>query len=266
MSHGVDAVSCVSRNSDFKHHSNAEQAMRSNPNLWWHFAFRQQLVFLGMFVTFCGPMMGVVVFAIGQNEAQFEKEGASVDGTVISKSQLTKVGKSGGTSYKVSYRYRTADGREFEGEGFIPFKHWDGLTEGGTLSVRYLASDMSRSEPNYPARLRTPTMTYVGFGIAGVLALLGLILLLTSLRTISRRVLLLRTGQRTNAWIKQVIPEAGVLVYQYWDDNGDEHEGREQAPRGIQGAMNIGDQFLVLVDPANPKRHEIDMLGVRANG
>ena len=56
------------------------------------------------------------------------------------------------------------------------------------------------------------------------------------------------------------------MVYQYWDANGDEHEGREQAPRGIQGARNVGDQFLVLVDPTNPKRHEIDMLGVRASG
>jgi hypothetical protein len=98
-----------------------------------------------MFVTFCGPMMGVVVFAIGQNEARFDEEGVSITGTVISKSQVTKVGKSGGTSYKVSYRYQTADGREFEGEGFIPFKHWDGLKEGGTLPVKYLESDVSRS-------------------------------------------------------------------------------------------------------------------------
>lgn len=230
--------------------------------IWFHFA-TQGLFFLGVLLLVCSPLLTVVILGIARSNNELASRGTSVKASVIGKSQQTKVGAAGGTTYVVEYRFRTVDGNEQTGRGYLPFLEWEPLQEGSSLAVRYLPDNPSENQPQTQLDHQASPAMWVGVAIGSTLFVIGCIITIANWLGIRGKMRLLLMGDECPAEICEVHPELGVISYRYLDGDGREHVHKIQAPRGIQSARQVGDRFLVCVDPSLPERHVVDMLGAR---
>jgi hypothetical protein len=229
---------------------------------WWRFA-RESLYFLGLFLLFCGPVTLAVGLFMERDAILFETDGVETDGTVTSKSRQVRVGRGSSRTYLVDYRYEVGD-RTYEAKGAVPFSFWNSAREGTKVPIVYLESDPSRSETKFPRAVGDHVAGIAVLAGGGVLLLLGGILAWTGRRGINRRMRTLLEGEPRPAQVTQFLSEYGVVVYRYRDSAGQVHDDRRiVAPQGINGARSPGDRFTVYVDPRHPKRHEIDIEGLR---
>jgi Protein of unknown function (DUF3592) len=230
--------------------------------MWFRYALRHSLLPV-LLLLLIGTSIGtVIIYSLLKTNFQFRREGVEAEATVLDKSR-TRAKKS--WNNKVVYQFTGPDGNVIEAEDAIPDGPWAGLKKGSRMPILYLRSDPSKSRANFVSsedRIQMGTIGIIaGCAVAG-LALLGV---LFSMRGLSKRIRLVRTGERTLATVKEFLAEYGVVVYEYRDDAGQPHEGREQAPRGICGAKDPGETFVVLYDPRKPQRHEIDRYSLRSD-
>lgn len=110
------------------------------------------LSILGLVFTTVGvATFFLASFMIGQ-EKRYEKEGRTVQGTVIKKGSYTSSSSQRGTTrrsthYCVDYTFTTEDGQERAGEGDIPHSLWRTLDQGSAIEVQYLPHRPSENRP-----------------------------------------------------------------------------------------------------------------------
>ncbi len=229
--------------------------------LWFRYALRHWLLPQSLLLLIGGLIMGAIFFALQRDEFRFQREGVEAEGTVLAKSRMRA--KKSWTN-KVVYQYTDPSGKAHQSQDTIPEIPWTGLNKGSRLPILYLTSDPAKSRTNYVSTGQRVLLGYIGVGAGAALAGIGLLAFLFSLRSVSKQVWVVRSGRRTLATVKEFLAEYSVVVYEFRDTAGQAHEGREQAPRGINGARNPGDKLVVLYDPQRPNRHEIDRYAVRA--
>lgn len=232
--------------------------------LWWRLAIRQGTLFQGLLILFCGGLAVATGFIVKDLSTRFDQNATTTTATVTAKSQVTKVGAGGGTSYQVKYRYEVA-GIQHTGEGFLSFATWDSLKTGDSIEIRYRNEKPAESETlvGRENAVSGGIASYVLWGLGGLFLLLGLWLFLSSRRQLSQQLQLIETGDVRSATITTPPSEHGVIGFRYEASDGSEHDGQVQAPHGIGNAQRVGQTFIVIIDPANPTRHEVDLWDYR---
>lgn len=220
------------------------------------------LLLVGLGLTFA------VLFSLYRDH-QYRTEGQIVDGVVVNRRISTSRDSKGrvSTYHYVRYTFTDAAGRPHETEESVSGEFYYSTRMLGTQPVEYLASDATI---NRLQRHRDHVSKWVMGSIAGVLLLIAYFVFFGSRRSARRRVGVLFHGQATPGQIV-VSEQRGrgknrrhVLQYRYLDLNG-----REQTSKDVNVASKVMHRFprgtviTVLIDPADPRRPEPDLYGVR---
>jgi hypothetical protein len=137
--------------------------------------------FVGLPFLIIGIYTGTQVMT---QQERFQKEGQSTQGMVLTKAM--KGGeKSSDTSYRITFRFSTADGQVVNGSASVSPEIWDRLEERGPVQVTYLPY---KPQSNWVKGKKVDRMLPIGFGIVGgIFTLLGGFVLIKALRQIGAR-------------------------------------------------------------------------------
>lgn len=100
-------------------------------------------------------------------DARFQQHARMIQGTVLTKTIVSSTSggilrrQSSSRSYRVTYRFVTPEGKEFEGSAGMYSKTWDNLTVGGPIQIAYL--------PDEPLTNRVQGRTDLGSAAARLL-------------------------------------------------------------------------------------------------
>ena len=130
------------------------------------------------------PFLIIGIYTATQTMTQrerFQKEGQSTQGMVLTKA-IQGGKKSSNESYRITYRFSTADGMVMMGEAPVSPEIWDKLEERGPVQVTYLPD---KPQSNRVEGKKVDWMLPIGSGIAGfVFTSLGGFVLFKALRRI----------------------------------------------------------------------------------
>lgn len=224
-------------------------------NFWFWFG--------GIWFTVGAPFL-VIGLYVGVQQAtvgkRLDAEGKTVEGTVLTKARRTSSsgsGRSGGTTYEVTFRFLTADGF-VQGRAEVSGTTWDSLVEREPIRVTYLP------EAPHHHRIAGQANGWILPGIfsvvGGIVTTLGGFILWRArsrLRTTER---LQREGVTTSATISDIraanIRINGVrqvaVHYRYQDDRGQSYSGKETFSPEEAARWKEGDRTTVRYDRRKP--------------
>lgn len=195
--------------------------------------------------------------ATARHEYEYRSAGESAGAVVLAK-DIRRATKDQGTSYEITYRFNTSDGRPVQRRESVSIATWEPLREGDTIAVEYLRRDPSVNRLADGGDLATPVSFIV---MGGVFGGVGGFLFIKGVRWVLRERRLRRDGTLTDATVTAVAPtkislnrqQQWAVYYQYRDHGGREQEGRSGylAPDEAQ-SWNRGDIGKVRFDRERP--------------
>jgi hypothetical protein len=228
-----------------------------NPNNFW-------LWFGGIWLS-VGAIFLVVGVSVGVYRSELnerlDKEGRTVDGTVLTKEIHTTSNKKGsrsGPSYRVEFRFVPREGEMVRGTADLTVEEWDLLEERGPIQVTYLPE---RPESYRVAGQSHDVLLPVIFGIVGgVIGSIGGFIVFNAVGTRKRERELSRTGMTAEATITDVGPSYlrinGVsqikVRYRFEDAQGKTRSGSCTMSPEEAGNWPHGHKGLVRYDPRKP--------------
>jgi hypothetical protein len=229
--------------------------MTNAKNFWFWF---------GSIWLFCGSPFLILGLYLGFQHVTITKrlntEGKTVEGMVLTKARKTSSsssGRSGGTTYEVTFRFLTRDGA-MTGSAQVTGDTWDQLVEREPILVTYV--------PDAPEQYRIDGQTSGwwlsgGFTIMGGIfaGLGGFILARARSRLLTNR-RLQREGVTTTATISDIRAanmringvEQLAVHYTYHDDRGRAHTGKETFPPEEAVRWKEGDRVTIRYDRRHP--------------
>lgn len=205
-------------------------------------------------------------------DRRFREEGVAAMATVVRTGHTPNVRAE--TGYFIRYRYRDTTGQDHVAEQPIGESTWRQYPAGAELPIVYLPDQPGQSQA-LPDQQPAWVLPAIFIGIGLVFAGPGWYLAIRSFRQVRRRLRVLRQGvavlgqvtslqEQTNVTINNRHP--WCLAYQFQDIEGQTHEGISPLlPQKLEARWAVGDPILVSHDAANPRCHEVDIYGVRAD-
>ena len=142
--------------------------------------FGSMWLFVGM------PFLIIGIYTATQTVTQqerFQKEGQSTQGMVLTKA-LQGGKKSSDSSYRITFRFTTADGKVMNGSASVSPELWDELEERRPVQVTYLPN---KPQSNRVDGKKIDWMLPIVFAIiGGIFTSLGGFVLIKALRQIGR--------------------------------------------------------------------------------
>lgn len=173
--------------------------------------------------------------------------------------------------YYIAYEF-TVDGQKFGGSFDVPQDRWAATQVGQSIEVLYLPSDPRVQRASDPIWLTVLVVPLAG-GLAAWIT--GIYLIVAGIRTIRRRVVLIESGTPALG----VVEEVGIvesrrgarsmesLRYRFLiETDGRQQMRNEKVKLNLAiklSEIEVGDLILVVYDPADPARHEIDFFQAR---
>lgn len=191
---------------------------------------------------------------------QLDAEGKTVEGMVLTKARKASSSSSGRSStptYEVTFRFLTPGG-VITGKADVSRDAWDSLSEREAIQVTYL--------PDRPQRYRVEGQTS-GWWLPGIFTILGgifgglggfILLRARNLTQIRRR--LQREGVTATATVSDVRAanmringiQQLAIHYEYRDERGRSHSGKEMFPPEEAARWKEGDRVTIRYDRRNP--------------
>lgn len=170
-------------------------------------------------------------------------------------------------------RYEYGQDPRHSGKTYVSVEEWDRTAAGRVLEIEYLPHEPDRSRVRRE-RSDASWLWLSAFGLPFAVA--GSIVAVRALRTEWRRTRLLQTGTahrgrvvlfETNQRVKVNNRPTTLLLYEFTDARGRRHEGKSLSlSRRMASRFGVGDEVVVVQDPSDPSRHEIDLFGCRNAG
>ena len=227
----------------------------SGPSLW-QLAKNSVFLWVGLLFVPIGAVFIGVGVSMALEERAFANRGQTADATVVDKSlEKANFDNNPSTRYIVRYRFTTPAGAAVEQTRQVSVEEWERLAPGSILPIRFL--------PERPVDERlADDSTWAGVVAFLTLGLIfvavGIPLLVSALREISRQRRLWRTGTTVPALVTGVAASStvvnGVLQweirYSYTDPAGAKHQGRSNCmPEHEARQWRRGDRGLARLDP-----------------
>ena len=252
------------------------------PRLFWRFLNGRRW-WLG-FALLAAGLAGSAAASLARThredeDGRFAAGAARTEGRVMSKAQNKD--PAGKTVYSMLYQYQDADGETFQEMARVSEATWHHYPVGGAVAVEYAARqpDVSRLEERERPP-PSPALVALG-GTALLLAAGGLFLCAAAILRARRRARVVRHGvaclgrvtelvaaPAANGTGRRTVPRKATyhLAYTFTDQRGVLREGQTTAlPRGFESRWRPGDSVLVLYQPPDVYRHEVDLYGARAD-
>jgi hypothetical protein len=188
--------------------------------------------------------------------------------------QKTTLQWSRSKSHRLEYQF-PVDGKKFNGSVDVPKQDWDNAQIGQALDVVFLPSDplVNRSASDGGVKPISYWLFFISIAIA---ADVGCVLLLAlGIRSLRRKLRLIAEGSPALAVIdcldihpgRKGRKYIGILGYEFQIQvNGVKNVQRKQLTWDIPyeiGEINLGQVVLVIYDPDDPDKSEIDRFGAR---
>jgi len=230
---------------------------------WMTFVKRSFAFWTGLFLLAFGGIFLAIGWTFLHRESQYQLDGQLADGIVLTKAieRATRSSSSGRrteTHYNVGYRFKTLDGRLYEGEQDVSVSTWDGLREQEPVRVQYVASSPTT---NRIASERATGSGYVFAGVGMITALVGATLLGRSAMSAHHKVRIWSQGTSADA-IVAAVEETNfkvnrrpmwVVRYRYRDHSARTHDGTSDYMTAEKANnWKIGDTIRVRFDPHKP--------------
>jgi len=211
-------------------------------------------MWVGTIFVVAGSVASVGSLGEWRDARRFERDAVTDRAEVVAKSLegATRDGNSS-TRYLVIYRFA---GHEQTEE--VPLEEWEALSEGDTVTVRYLTSDPTT------ARTRPPSPAWVPLLVAGVTALFALLGVAIARPWWRRAVVVLRVqrhGVAAEATVVEIAPSGTTfnrvpqwhLRYEFRDALGRAQRGLSNYLRPDQAAQwQVGDRGAIRYDRDRP--------------
>jgi len=227
------------------------------PRSFFNYAKRSFLVLFGGIWLLVGlPFLGVGI-GTAMSELRLQREGKVVTGTVLAK-DLRRATKNKSTTYSVTYRFTTADGKTVTDDAKVDFERWEQLQELGPISIRYLASRPGSNRPDQGNSWLLPVIFgsfgMVFGGIGGFLFFKGIVGILRNMRLEKEGTLAKATVtsvEQTNLRVNGR-PQWRIR-YQFTDRQGRKVDGKSDAmPYEEVERFREGGSGNVRFDPEKP--------------
>jgi hypothetical protein len=227
---------------------------------WW----------FGLIWAAVGTPFAVIAAVIALHEARYADEAVPVQATVVEKGHDTDLERS--STYWLRYRYLDAAGAEHVGRENVSWEVWRRYRDGDVLAAEYLRGDpaSSRLAEGGASRWLLPLI----FGAAGlVFGGTGWFLVARASRRAGRYARLMGEGSPALGKVLAVEVQQSVringrhpsyLVYEFTDDLGQKRHGESSyLPRELEERWQPGGAVLVLYDPNDPTRFDVDLFDAR---
>jgi hypothetical protein len=227
----------------------------SMPSLW-QLAKTSIVLWVGLLFVPIGTVFIGVSISMALEERAFANRGQTADATVIAKSlEKANFDNNPATRYIVRYRFTTPAGAAVEQTRQVSVEEWERLAPGSILPIRFL--------PERPVDER-PADESTWVGVASFLALglivvaVGIPLLVSALREISRQRRLWRTGTTVPALVTDVAGSSTIINgvrqweihYSYTDPAGAKHQGCSNCmPEDEARQWRRGERANARIDP-----------------
>lgn len=228
-----------------------------NPKNFW-FWFGGIWLSVGTIFLVVGVSVGVYRSMLND---RLDKEGRTVDGTVLTKELHTTSNKKGsrsGPSYRVEFRFVPREGEIVRGTANVTREEWDLLEERGPIQVTYLPD---RHESYRVAGQSHDVLLPLIFGIVGgVIGSIGGLIVINAVGAGRRKRELSRTGMSCEATITDIGPSYlrinGVsqikVRYRFEDAQGKTRHGSCTMSPAEAGNWPPGHTGKVRYDPRKP--------------
>jgi hypothetical protein len=220
------------------------------------YLLRTPLLWIGVLLVLPGLVFGTIGVAVAIQDARFAADGATAEGTVLSKNIKHATGSSS-TSYSIRYRFTASNDHAYEGSSSIEVHDWERLVERGPVTVEYLSADPSSNR--LPGSGAIP-LEVLFLAIGGVLVLLGGYFVWREARTLREYRRLLRVGTEATATVAAVESTnvrvnwnlQWVISYTY-RVGGQGYKGRSwMMPEVEARRYSRGDHATIRFDPDRP--------------
>jgi hypothetical protein len=228
----------------------------SRPSLW-QLAKNSIFLWVGLIFVPIGAVFIGIGVSMGLEERAFASRGQTADATVIDKSlEKANFDNNPSTRYIVRYRFTTPAGAEVEQTRQVSVEEWERLAPGSILPIRFLP-ERPADERRIDESTWAGAATFLALGL--IIAAVGIPLLLSALREISRQRRLWRIGTTVPALVSGVAASSTVINgarqweirYSYTDPAGGKHEGRSNCmPEDEARQWRRGDRGQARIDPS----------------
>jgi hypothetical protein len=247
--------------------------------------FRKYLWHDGSFAHGCaGILFGVVFTGIGllmlSMELPYWLKGVAAKGTVTGKrlsAALPNPGGrvcllahgGGGRKAIVSYTFEDNGGAKVHGSSRINRWKWDALQAGDAIDICYVQDTPERNRPAGPRWEAFFSFYFALFG--SVFLTTSTVTIIRRLRWIREQIAVLEFGQATSALIDRCVERSlgrkrrkvcDVHYHYLVPGNGAAPmvlEGMQTVTTGLRHQLQAGSLAVVIFDPADPKRHALDV-------
>jgi len=225
----------------------------------WRIVGTAVQLWVGVIFFILGTVFTVVGIQAASTEQAYNKNGLTVEATVLGKSiERAKRGEKSRTRYVVNYRFLSDQDQEIENVTEVPVEDWEDLAAGDKLQVTYLpdAPEINRVDGN-----NEWIAALVFIGIGGIFTLIGAGLAFMDLRSIIRTIRVSRHGLITQGTVLRAEPTRTTINkvpqwcihYRYRDNLGSEQEGASHRISPEEGRLSKeGDTGTVRYDEKSP--------------
>jgi hypothetical protein len=229
--------------------------MVTRANFWF--------VFGGLWFA-VGSLFAVIGGFVLRQEAtiaeRLARGGLAATGVVLAKSKHTD--RKHAPTFRIEYRYQSADGAVIEETANVDRKTWESLAEGGAVAVTYVR-DAPRMHRVQGQSVERQILGWIVTPIGSLFAISGALILwrATAQRKLVAR--LQREGTRASAEVIEVAPiglrlnrvDQWVVRYRYSDSIGRAYEGSSpsMSPE-VARRWRPGDRVEVAYERARPER------------
>src|SRR5262245_13693866 len=216
------------------------------------------------------PFFFIALFTF-LDQRHFNSHAINTTATIVEKGHSTS--NKGDSKYWMRYLYHDTAGNEHADVADVKWESWRKYSDGDELAISYLNDNPGRSHVN--ATDGEPVWILpLAFGGAGSLVgSVGWFLVVSSFLRAGRRARLIRTGTPVLGTVTGIDVNANVringrnplyLKYEFKDDSSMNREGRSpDLPRRMESRWAPGDHILVLCDPFDSSRFEVDLFDQR---
>jgi hypothetical protein len=221
---------------------------------FFRLAWRSGLCASGLFFVLVGGIFAALGGTKLAAELRYQRDGVHARGTILSKSFERASGGKSSTSYRVTYRFATAQGAPVEATDEVDVDQWEELQKGDPFEIVYL--------PRSPRMNRGASSTEMplalGFtGVGAFTLLVGGVVFFVGVRNASRHLRIRLNGMTAEATVLRhyVSGNERYLQYRYRDLQGREHTYTDSSLTAEEYARwKVGDKGNIRFDPENPDR------------